>query len=109
MWVDPHNDELGSIRVRTLLLSTKPEDNPPTSNAAFFHICRAFLQASRWQYAYLNDHSSLTSPVGSGGFFKQQSGELAPVMMTLDPMPDMVEEVITCNCEGTCGKNMQIY
>ena len=93
---------LDDIRVRTLVSSSKPEDNPPTSNAARFHICRSFCQAAKWLYAYSNSHRDLPSPVASGGFKTDKDGGLSPIMMTLQPMPEVLLEVATCNCQSNC-------
>ena len=93
---------LDQIRLQTLLSTTKPEDNPPTSNAAHFHICRAFYQASRWQNANLTTHKDLASPVEYGGF-RDVEGAITPIMMSNDAMPDVVLEVTTCNCKGDCN------
>ena len=94
-------DTLDEVRVTTLLATTKPEDNPPTSNAARFHICRAFCQAAKFVNASQPLHSDLPSPVASGGF-KEEAGHLIPIMLTTESMPDMIQELITCNCQGNC-------
>ena len=74
MYGDTQNTSLDKIRVRSLLSSTKPVDNPPTGNATHCHIRRAFYQTPRWQYAHLNSHSELVSPEGSGDFEVEGSG-----------------------------------
>ena len=102
MYGDPHNDKLYKMRMRTLLSTSKAEDDPPTSNAAHHHISRSFCQAARHQYAHMNTHSTLPTPITSGGFYLNDSGELTPIMMSNDPMPNVLEEAITCNCEGSC-------
>ena len=94
-------DTLDEVRVITLLATIKPEDNPPTSNAARFHLSRTFCQAAKWVHASLSLHSDLPSPVASGGF-KEEQGRLVPIMVTLEPMPDAVQEMVTCNCQGNC-------
>ena len=94
-------EDLDELRVRTLLSSAKPEDNPPTNNAAHFHVCRAFCQATKWLYAHKPKHIDLPSPVESGGF-RLEDDKLVPIMMTTEPMPDALIEVTTCNCEADC-------
>ena len=104
MYQDPLCNTTDRIRVRTLLSSNKPEENPPTSNALHYHICRAFCQASRLLYSFKGDHTSLPSPIESNGFYMNESNELCPVMMTLEPMSDAIEDNITCNCKTDCTK-----
>ena len=102
LYKDPSSESLDSLRVRTLLISTKPEENPPTSNAGRFHILRSIFQASRWEYAYLPYHCGLPSATDYGGYYIDDSGKMLPIIMTLEPMPDVVEEIITCNCLTKC-------
>ena len=90
--------------MRTLLSSNKPEENPPTSDAGYFHICRAFHQASRLLYANVKDHSSLPSPVDGKGWIENEEGDLIPVMMSKAPMSEAIEDNITCNCQTDCTK-----
>lgn len=94
-------DTLDEVRVTTLLSCDKPEDNPPTSNATKYHLCRSFCQAAKWVNACKQMHSELPSPVSSGGF-REEDGHLIPVMVTTDPMPEMLVEIITCNCPSSC-------
>ena len=93
---------LNEVRVTTLLLHDKPEESPPTSNAAGFHLKRSFCQAAKWIYAAETSHADLPSSVESGGF-KEEGGHLVPIMMSTDPMPKMIQEIVTCNCEGFCN------
>ena len=59
LYKDLLSESLDNIRVRTPLISSKPEENPPTSNAGSFHIMHSIFQASRWEYAYLPYNSGL--------------------------------------------------
>ena len=104
MYKDPLCDTTDKLRIRTLLSSNKPEDNPPTSNALYFHLCRAFFQSARLLYSYIGDHSTLPSPIDSKGFFMNESNEICPALMTLHPMSDTIEDNITCNCTTDCTK-----
>ena len=93
--------------MRTLLSSNKPEENPPpTSDASYFHICRAFHQASRLLYAHVKDHSSLPYPVDGKGWIENEEGDLIPVMMSKAPMSEAIEDNITCNCQTDCTKKI---
>ena len=59
LYKDLLSESLDNIRVRTPLISSKPEENPPTSNAGSFQIMHSIFQASRWEYAYLPYNSGL--------------------------------------------------
>ena len=93
---------LDKVRVSALLACDKPEDCPPTSNAAKFHISRSFCQAAKLHYADLaNHHDNLPSPISSGGH-KLDRGTLVPIMMTTEPVPNSIVEDITCICKTMC-------
>ena len=94
-------DTLNEVRVTSLLLCDKPEDSPPTSNAAGFHLRRSICQASKWVHASKVSHEDLPSPVESG-CFQEEEGHLIPIMTT-EPMPAMLQEIVTCNCQGNCN------
>ena len=95
-------DGLDVNRVRTLLSSTKPEENPSTGNALYYHICWSFYQASRWKNAHVNRHDNLPTAVDYGGF-KADGDKLVPIMMTTEAMSDAVLESVTCSCKGDCN------
>ena len=98
---DSTKDTLDEIRVTTLLSCDKPEDSPSTSNAVKYHLCRSFYQAARWINSSQNCHDDLPSPVSSGEF-REKKGRLVPIMVTTEPMAAMLEEIVTCNCLGSC-------
>ena len=95
-------DGLDVNRVRTLLSSTKPEENPSTGNALYYHICWSFYQASRWKNAHVNRHDNLPTAVDYGGF-KADGDKLVPIVITPKAMPDAVLEVFTCSCKWDCN------
>ena len=95
-------DRLDVNRVRTLLSSTKPEENPSTGNALYYHICWSFYQASRWKNAHVNRHENSPTAEDYGGF-KADGCKLVPIMMTTEAMPDAVLEVFTCSCKWDCN------
>ena len=93
---------LDEVRVSALLACNKLEDCPPTSNAAKYHICRALNQACRLNNPDISNHQGdLPSPIDSGGY-RMDGDSLVPIMMTLDPMADSVEEDVYCNCMTPC-------
>ena len=52
-------DTLDEVRVTTLLATIKPEDIPPTSNAARFHLSKSFCQAAKWVHASLSNQNQI--------------------------------------------------
>ena len=80
------------------MISPKPEETPPTSNAGSFLIMHSIFQASRWEYAYLPCHSGLPSAIDYGGYYIDKNGIICPISMTLDSRLDVVEENVTYNC-----------
>ncbi len=93
---------LDEVRVSALLACDKPEDCPPTSNAAKYHISRSFCHAARLKYPHVASHSDhLPSPLSSGGY-KMEGDALVPVMMTLEPMSISIEEDVSCNLVHYC-------
>ena len=96
-----NKDTLDQARVTTLLTSDKPEDSPPTSNAAKYHIRRAFCQAAKLIHASQNWHANLPSPVSSGGFMEVE-GRLVPVMTTIEQMPAKLLDILICKCATSC-------
>ena len=85
------------------MISPKPEETPSTSNAGSFLIMHSIFQASRWEYAYLPCHSGLPSAIDYGGYYIDKIAKMCPIMMTLEPMPYVVEENVTCNCAIKCA------
>ena len=67
LYKDLSSESLDNIRVRPPLISSKPEEKPPTSYAVSFHIMHSIYQASIWKYAYLPFQSELPSAIDSGG------------------------------------------
>ena len=92
-------DTLDEVRVTILLSTNKPEDNPPTSNAAKFHLCRSFCQAARWVNSGLLLHCDLPSTISCGGF-TESDGLFMPIMITQEPRSEAMQEMVTCNCTG---------
>ena len=63
----------------------------------------SIFQASWWEYAYLPHHSGLSSAIDNGGYYIDKNGKMCPIMMTLESMPYVVEENVTCNCATKCA------
>ena len=61
------------------------------------------FQAFIWKYAYLPYQYELPSAIDSGGTTLKRNDKMCPIMMTLEPMPDEVEENDTSNCVTKCA------
>ena len=69
----------------------------------------SIYEASRCEYAYLSCLSELPSAIDYGGYYIDKNGKICPIMMILDPMPDVVEENVTCNCAIKCANKKWSY
>ena len=58
LYKDKFDTSLDSMRVNRILTTNKPEDIPPTSDAARLHISRAFLQSHVWKI--IMSHNTIT-------------------------------------------------
>ena len=86
---------LDSIRVKRMLTSNRPDEIPPTSDAARLHISRSFLQACKWKNATVPKISdAVQQPTASG--FVVEGDRLVPIMMSLNPIPKAVIEMMWC-------------
>ena len=106
LYKDLSSESLDNIRIRTPLISSKPKEKPLTSYDVSFHIMHSIFQASIWKYAYLPYQSELPSAIDSGGTTLIKNGKMCPIMRTLEPMPDEVEENDTSNCVTMCANKM---
>ena len=70
-------------------------------NTAYFHACRSSCQAAKLLYSHLPKHRSLPSALDYGGNTLEDN-QYVPIMMTLDPMPDVLVDDITCNYKTDC-------
>ena len=75
---------------------------PPTENSVVEHIKRANYQCYIWKHA-LKQVISVESPIGNG-WEADISGNLLPKLMTKDPAPDGLAELVTCSCQKGCRK-----
>ena len=53
LYKDRTASSLNDVRVRTFLTCNKPEEMPPTSNSAKFHILRSLSQSFIWRNAHV--------------------------------------------------------
>ena len=94
MRVDAYNKQCVSGKI-------KPERLPPTEDAALFHGRRAFQQCREW---VLLDPDLTDTPFGWCW-----DGDMAmylPVYTTRPVAPRELESFVSCNCHGTCSKNI---
>lgn len=66
----------------------------PTSDAAFEHLKRVYLQVQIWLG---NDIS-----IENWGW-RYVSNKLEPIMMKQSPAPDNLQKILFCNCKKGCG------
>ena len=76
---------------------SKNETLPPTADSLKLHIQRANYQCLIWKNA-LNAKPDLPSPIGHG--WQELNGCMKPQLMTLEPAPHALMEVVTCNCKS---------
>ena len=70
----------------------KPEDLPPTSDAAHLYIIFEGIPSAR-----LPHHAILGHPLLKTGYkLDEENSKLIPVMMNKDPIPRAVIELISC-------------
>lgn len=74
---------------------------PPTQDALSFHIKRAAYQSFIWKNAHMPIFD-LPSPMENGGW-KEENGDLLHVLMSKDPAPKEIIELISCRCKTGCS------
>lgn len=77
-----------------------PEQLPPTRDALTLHVKRAHYQTLVWKQAHIAK-PVLPSPETLG--WRKSDGVLLPELMSLNPVPDMCLEMITCQCASGCN------
>ena len=87
----------------------KNESLPPSSHCLDHHIDRANYQALIWKRA-IQANPSYPSPIGNGWEMREETME--PTLMTQDPAPKALIEVVTCGCkvsqcQGRCSCSSQ--
>lgn len=71
-----------------------PERLPPTSAASRLHSFRCYFQIMEWMGFNMN-------PLEWG--WKEDNGKLYPIMTEMSPAPDVLLQMIHCNCMSNCG------
>ena len=91
------------LRETMLLSSSKPELMPPTSDSLKFHMQRAFYQSKIWQCANIT-LPNIPTPTSPGAGWSAKEGKLQPLLMTKDPIPKAIREIIACqSCSTGCN------
>jgi hypothetical protein len=67
-----------------------------------YHISRSHFVSMMWLKS-LEANPGLPSPEEYGWKQDVTKESLVPVLMTLDPVPDICQELITCKCKAGCG------
>ena len=75
----------------------KPENLPPTVEAAEQHILRAYLQWHDWERL-----NTMTLPVEEYGWEVSQDGSYTPIGTTKDVAPAQLLKLTACNCKMGC-------
>ena len=71
----------------------QPQDLPPTSEAAKYHIYRVFLQIQQWLGSKLD-------PTDWGWVLRDD--KLYPITTNFPPAPQSILKGVKCSCTGTC-------
>ena len=92
-----HNEN--DVRLHLFLKGAKqPERLPPTQNALIEHIKRAHYQSHIW-YTAMTPQPDVLSPIGNG-WYESTDGNILPMLMTQDAVPDIVPELTYCKCKS---------
>ena len=94
------------VRQSMILSSSKPEKMPPTSDALKFHVQIAFVQARIWQCADIAQPDVICSTSPDRGWYLHE-GRIRPVLMSMNPIPLAVREIISCQTCKTGCNNMR--
>lgn len=78
---------------------TKHESLPPTSNSLQLHIQRVHFQTMVWKESHCAT-PDLPDPADMG--WRREDSGLQPILMTLDPIPKVCVELISCGCTTPC-------
>ena len=73
---------------------------PPTDDAAILHKKRANYQCYIWKSA-TTPVLQMPSPVGNG-WTTSDDGNLLPKLMSQDPAPETIHELVICGCTKGC-------
>ena len=68
LYKDKSVTSLDSMRVNRILTTNRPEEIPPTSDAAKLHIATAFLEAHVWKYTHVPVHDNMNHDLMYTGF-----------------------------------------
>lgn len=93
--------ELNQLRYK--LFTKKCLDSsklPPTEESARCHIKRANYQCFIWKHAR-DGNLSVSSPIANG-WTRDDSGNLAPMLMCNNPAPESLLELVVCGCKKGC-------
>ena len=105
LYKDRAASSLNTVRVRTFLTCNKPEEMPPTSNSAKFHILRALSQAFIWRNAHVPFLEEQSSELISKCFHFVDN-KLVPIMSDQPALSDNVIKLVFCNCKTGCKNKM---
>ena len=105
LYKDRAATSLNTVRVRTFLTCNKPEEMPPTSNSAKFHILRTLSQAFIWRNAHV-PFLEEQSAEWISRCFQFKDNNLVPIMSDQPALSDNVIKLVFCNCKTGCKNKM---
>jgi hypothetical protein len=92
---------INDVRVRIFVQGKISLDAlPPTKDALDKHIARANFQCLVWRQAIV-PIQELPCPSSCG--WSRKNGTLVPELMTLEPVPKVCKELVTCSCTTGCN------
>ena len=99
---DEQASSLNQVRARRILTASRPEQLPPTSDAARLHIKRACLQTAKWEASSIPLHKELIPNAEDTEDFQLDSqGRLVAALVTHDH-DDSTINLVVCNCQANC-------
>ena len=90
---------VNQIRQMMFLTTEKEELMPPTQDALQQHLMRVHYQSMVWKQANI-PIPVLPNPEDMG--WTKHNGELKPVFMTIDSIPESCTNIVFCKCKKAC-------
>ena len=89
--------DINELRLRLFCKKqARNEELPPTEDSFRHHIERVNYQCMIWKHS-LVPQPDIPTPIGNG--WEINEGVMVPVLMTLEPAPKALMEIITCHCK----------
>ena len=105
LYKDRTASSLNAVRVRLFLTCNKPEEMPPTTDSAKFHILRAFSQYFIWVNAHIPFIGEESERLISKCFLLKDK-KLQPIMSERPMLDEKTIKIVSCNCKTGCKNKM---